>query len=121
MAETSDHIVFDQSGSYVGRTLSRPGAKRAAMGRGRYTDDIQVARTLHAAFLRSPYAHARILNIDTVAASEMSGVVRIVTGNGGGYGDPSERSRDRIIDDIKNGYLTKERAREVYGFDAPAQ
>ncbi len=80
MAETSDHIVFDQSGSYVGRTLSRPGAKRAAMGRGRYTDDIQVARTLHAAFLRSPYAHARILNIDTVAASEMSGVVRIVTG-----------------------------------------
>ena len=56
MAETRDEVVFDRSGSYVGRTLSRPGARRAVMGRGRYTDDIQVARTLHAAFLRSPYA-----------------------------------------------------------------
>jgi N-methylhydantoinase B len=48
-------------------------------------------------------------------------VVRIVTGNGGGYGNPEERSRDRIIDDVKNGYLTPERALEVYGFDARGQ
>jgi len=47
-------------------------------------------------------------------------VVRIVTGNGGGYGDPRKRPRDRIMDDIKNGYLTKDRALAVYGFNATA-
>ena len=45
-------------------------------------------------------------------------VVRIVTGNGGGYGDPKMRAPAHIIDDLKNGYVTAERAREVYGFDA---
>ncbi len=48
-------------------------------------------------------------------------VIRIMTGNGGGYGDPRERPRDRIIDDIKNGYLTLERAQEVYGYDPSSQ
>ena len=47
-------------------------------------------------------------------------VVRIVTGNGGGYGDPSERPREAIADDIRNGYLTEGRAREVYGYEASA-
>ena len=44
-------------------------------------------------------------------------VVRIVTGNGGGYGDPMERSRDMIRDDFKNGYVTESRAKAVYGYD----
>ena len=48
-------------------------------------------------------------------------VVRIVTGNGGGYGDPCERPRDRIADDLKNGYLTPERAQEVYGYQPDSQ
>ncbi len=48
-------------------------------------------------------------------------VVRIVTANGGGYGDPKKRTLDRIRDDLKNGYLTAKRAREVYGFDATAE
>ena len=80
MAETPADIPFNVSGSYVGRSLSRPGARRAVAGRGRYTDDIPVARTLHAAFLRSPYAHAKIIRIDTGAAAEQPGVVKIVTG-----------------------------------------
>ena len=48
-------------------------------------------------------------------------VVRIVTGNGGGYGDPRERPRARIADDLKNGYLTPERAQEVYGYQPDSQ
>jgi N-methylhydantoinase B len=44
-------------------------------------------------------------------------VIRIVTGVGGGYGDPKERSRQAVLDDLKNGYVTAERAEEVYGFD----
>ena len=42
-------------------------------------------------------------------------VIRIVTGVGGGYGDPKLRSDAAIRDDIKNGYLTPARALEVYG------
>jgi len=43
-------------------------------------------------------------------------VVRIVTGNGGGYGRPKDRPRTEIEEDIRNGYLTKERARSVYHY-----
>ncbi len=42
-------------------------------------------------------------------------VIRVVTGNGGGQGDPKERDRDAVRDDIKNGLITKERAEKVYG------
>ena len=42
-------------------------------------------------------------------------VIRIVTGNGGGLGDPRERDRDAVRADIRNGLITKERATEVYG------
>ena len=41
---------LDRPMSYVGRTLSRDGAKRAVAGRGTYTDDISLPRMLHAAF-----------------------------------------------------------------------
>ena len=47
-------------------------------------------------------------------------VVRVVTGNGGGFGDPKKRSAAAIADDIKNGYLTPERAAEIYGYHAEA-
>jgi N-methylhydantoinase B len=42
-------------------------------------------------------------------------VIRVVTGNGGGIGDPRERDRSAVEEDIKNGLITRERAREVYG------
>jgi N-methylhydantoinase B len=42
--------------------------------------------------------------------------IRLVTGNGGGYGHPSRRPKEKVLEDIKNGYVTLERAREVYGF-----
>lgn len=42
-------------------------------------------------------------------------VIRIVTASGGGYGDPGLRTPELVARDIKNGYLTIERAREVYG------
>lgn len=45
-------------------------------------------------------------------------VIRVVTGNGGGAGDPLERDRKKIGADIKNGLLTAARAKEVYDFEA---
>jgi N-methylhydantoinase B len=44
-------------------------------------------------------------------------VIRVVTGNGGGIGDPRERDRALVEEDIKNGLITRERAREVYGIE----
>jgi N-methylhydantoinase B len=45
-------------------------------------------------------------------------VIRIHTATGGGYGDPQARPRELVVDDVRNGYLSEERARTVYGFDA---
>ena len=44
-------------------------------------------------------------------------VIRIHTGTGGGYGDPRLRPRELVLDDLRNGYLTEEQARDVYGLD----
>ncbi len=67
-------------GFLVGKRVARPNVRRLIHGKGRYTDDISVPHMLHVAFVRSPYGHARILNIDTVAAAAAGGVVGIVTG-----------------------------------------
>ena len=47
-------------------------------------------------------------------------IIRIWTGNGAGYGDPKQRDRAAIASDLKNGYLTPDRARRVYGYEAKA-
>ncbi|WP_306028248.1 xanthine dehydrogenase family protein molybdopterin-binding subunit [Stappia sp. MMSF_3263] len=70
----------DRPNSYIGRTVPRPNARRLVEGRGRYVDDIVLPRMLHVAFVRSPHGHARILAIDTGAASAVPGVRRVFTG-----------------------------------------
>ncbi|MEM7320996.1 MAG: hydantoinase B/oxoprolinase family protein, partial [Pseudomonadota bacterium] len=42
-------------------------------------------------------------------------VVRVVTSSGAGFGDPSARDRAAVLEDLKNGYLSPDRAREIYG------
>ena len=71
---------YERPNSYIGRTLPRTRAMRAVTGRGKYSDDISLPRTLHAAFVRSPYAHAKIRNINTVAAKSAPGVKLVMTG-----------------------------------------
>ncbi|GGB23048.1 hydantoinase B/oxoprolinase family protein [Allosediminivita pacifica] len=44
-------------------------------------------------------------------------VIRVITGNGGGMGDPKDRPREKVAADIRDGLLSVERAREVYGYD----
>lgn len=43
-------------------------------------------------------------------------IVKISTGGGGGYGNPKERQKELIEKDIVNGYLSKKRAEEIYGY-----
>ena len=66
---------------YIGQAIPRKEDYRLLTGKGRYIDDIEVASALHACFVRSPHAHARIVSINSEAASQMPGVVLIVTGH----------------------------------------
>jgi N-methylhydantoinase B len=43
-------------------------------------------------------------------------IVRVITANGAGYGDPKLRDRQAIKDDLKNGYVSMEYAKNVYGY-----
>jgi N-methylhydantoinase B/oxoprolinase/acetone carboxylase alpha subunit len=42
-------------------------------------------------------------------------VIRIHTANGAGYGDPRRRPKVKALEDLRLGFLTPERAREIYG------
>jgi N-methylhydantoinase B/oxoprolinase/acetone carboxylase alpha subunit len=42
-------------------------------------------------------------------------VIRIHTGNGGGYGSPWRRRRELVLEDLRNDYVTEETAGSVYG------
>lgn len=65
---------------WIGQNMKRVEDPRLLTGDGRYIDDIDLPNMLHAAVLRSPMAHARILSIDTAAAKAVPGVVKVLTG-----------------------------------------
>jgi carbon-monoxide dehydrogenase large subunit len=65
---------------YVGSRQKRVEDPRLITGNARYLEDVQLPGMLHAAVLRSPYAHARIDSIDASAAKELPGVVAVFTG-----------------------------------------
>jgi aerobic carbon-monoxide dehydrogenase large subunit len=64
----------------VGEPLPRKEDFRFLTGAGRYLDDIEIPRALHATFVRSPHAHARIRAINVTRACAAPGVVAVVTG-----------------------------------------
>ncbi len=63
-----------------GREVKRVEDAALLAGHGRFTDDVALPGQLHVAFLRSPYAHARIVAIDTAPALALPGVVAALTG-----------------------------------------
>ena len=66
--------------SYVGAALSPRETKKLVLGRGSYIGDLTVPGMLHAAFVRSPHAHARIVRIDADAARRQPGIAAVLTG-----------------------------------------
>ena len=44
-------------------------------------------------------------------------LVRIITGGGGGWGDPCAREQERVRRDVEDGYITEEVARSLYGYE----
>ncbi len=65
----------------VTEPLRRKEDERLIRGRGLFTDDVHEPGLLHLCLLRSPYAHARVLDIDTSAAEALPGVVCTLTGS----------------------------------------
>src|ERR1041385_5096096 len=68
------------TGGLIGKSVKRVEDKRFTTGHGRYTDDIVLPHQTYAAFVRSQYAHAKIIKVDTIAAKAMPGVIAIYTG-----------------------------------------
>jgi CO/xanthine dehydrogenase Mo-binding subunit len=64
----------------VGQRVVRIDSLAKATGQARYTADLTLPRMLYGKSLRSPHAHARILNIDTRKAERLRGVEAVVTG-----------------------------------------
>ena len=64
----------------IGAAAKRREDIRFLTGRGRYTDDIQIAGQTHAVFVRSQVAHGRIVRVDTARAEAMPGVLAVFTG-----------------------------------------
>ncbi len=65
---------------FVGQSVTRVEDDRLLRGNGRYVADVDVPGVLHAAFLRSPFPHARITRIDAGAARRARGVAAVFTG-----------------------------------------
>lgn len=65
---------------YIGKRVTRREDAALLTGRVEFIDDVALPRMLHAAILRSPFAHARIRSIDTSEAEAMPGVEAVVTG-----------------------------------------
>src|SRR4051812_44655646 len=63
----------------VGARVPRVEDPRLLRGRGRFVDDVQPVGLRHAAFVRSPHAHARVTRIDTSRARALPGVDVVVT------------------------------------------
>jgi aerobic carbon-monoxide dehydrogenase large subunit len=68
------------SAGVIGQSLPRKEDYRFLTGKGCYLDDIVIPGALHAYFVRSPHAHARIVSVDASAARSAPGVVAVVTG-----------------------------------------
>ena len=62
---------------YIGKRLKRNADPRLLTGQALFVDDVNLPGMLHVAFLRSPYAHARLNSVDTSKARQREGVVAV--------------------------------------------
>jgi CO/xanthine dehydrogenase Mo-binding subunit len=80
----------------IGQRPARPDAIEKVTGQANFGADFTLPRMLHGKALRSDYAHARIISIDTSAAEKIDGVKAVVTG----------RDFDHIISLLKRCCIT---------------
>ena len=83
--------------SLLGGAVRRREDRRLITGAGLYTDDVQPEHCLHAVFVRSPHAHARIAGVDVSAARELPGVIGVFQAADLAF--ESETARPRLCSD----------------------
>ena len=72
-------VTVDTPRRWIGKSIPKVEDRKFLLGRGNYVDDLSVPGMLHAATLRSPHAHARIVAIDAEPARRLPGVAAVVT------------------------------------------
>jgi carbon-monoxide dehydrogenase large subunit len=81
MTAVENEVPLSAAGNPIGfGRMPRKEDVRFLRGRGNYVDDVNLPGMLHSAILRSPYAHARIVSIDTSAAEAHPKVKAVITG-----------------------------------------
>jgi CO/xanthine dehydrogenase Mo-binding subunit/aerobic-type carbon monoxide dehydrogenase small subunit (CoxS/CutS family) len=105
--ETAPARPESQAGALrvVGRSVPRTDAVEKVTGRARYVTDLEVPGMAHAALLRAPYAHARIVRIEAARARAVPGVLAVLTGADVGqwcepYYGPAFRDRPVLAMDV---------------------
>jgi carbon-monoxide dehydrogenase large subunit len=95
---TAPDVPELQPPRYVGTSVRRREDERLLTGNARHVGDIRLPGTLHAAFVRSTFAHARVLRVDAGAAASSPGVVAVVTADdlGGHVGPLVESAREDL-------------------------
>ena len=101
--------------SLVGASIKRKEDPSLITGAGRYVGDLKMPGMRHVAFARSPYAHAKILSIDTAAAAAREGVVAVVTGEDlrGQYEPVPVAGGEQAVANYSHLALSVERVRHV--------
>ena len=69
----------EASSTSIGARIPRRELKRLLSGQGRYIDDIELPRMLHACVVRSPHPHAKLVSVDIAAARCAPGVAAVFT------------------------------------------
>jgi len=80
MAALAEREAVRSRGQMVGQRIKPRKDLPLLQGLATFTEDIKLPKTVHAAFLRSPYAHARVRRVDTTKALDLPGVVYVLTG-----------------------------------------
>ncbi len=105
---------------YFGAPVLRNEDNKLLSGRAQFIDDIELTGMLHAAFVRSTYAHARIRGIDRTAALQREGVIAIYTAHDlGDYWQPGPLLvppppvKDSVFNERTQVPLAKDKVRHV--------
>src|ERR1700742_4444418 len=97
MDELSKHAAPSGDTKFIGKRVTRSEDEKLPKGQGRYVDDLHLPGMLHAAVLRSPHAHARIVAIDCTQARLMQGVHAVYVN-----ADLPQRARGRVPSMLPN-------------------
>src|SRR5262245_54061807 len=79
-SDAKKHVKHNRSCPFVGRSIPRREDRRLLTGRGQFIADLALPQMLHAAFVRSPVAHARIRSVDLSRAAAAPGVAYVLGG-----------------------------------------